>query len=72
MNGLEFLEKFKNHQNLLQIPVVMLTSSKEEKDIQQCYQMGIAGYMVKPIDYEHFVKSIGLLNNYWSMSELPK
>ena len=41
MNGLEFLEKFKNHQNLLQIPVVMLTSSKEEKDIQQCYQMGI-------------------------------
>ncbi len=72
MNGLEFLEKFKNHQYLLQIPVVMLTSSIEEKDIQQCYQMGIAGYMVKSIDYEHFVKSIGLLNNYWSMSELPK
>ena len=72
MNGLEFLEKLKNHKYLQQIPVVMLTSSKEEKDIMHCYQTGIAGYMVKPINYEHFVKSIGLLNNYWSMSELPK
>ncbi len=71
MNGLEFLEKLKNYKCLQQIPVVMLTSSKEEKDILKCYQAGIAGYMIKPIQYEHFVKSIDLLNNYWSMSELP-
>lgn len=72
MNGLEFLEKFKQIQPLQRTPVVMLTSSKEESDIDHCFAQGVAGYILKPIEYEEFVETIELLNAYWSRSELPE
>lgn len=71
MNGLEFLEQFKRLSDFKKTPVVMLTSSKEESDIGRCFNLGIAGYILKPVEYEQFVESISLLNSYWSMSELP-
>ncbi len=71
MNGLEFLNQIKKNAALKHIPVVILSSSKEEKDIMYCYTQGIAGYMLKPLEYDKFVESIRLLNNYWSMNELP-
>lgn len=71
MSGLEFLKKLKNIEQYKHIPVVMLTSSREEEDIMRCYQLGIAGYLIKPLEYKDFVKSFAILNEYWSMSELP-
>lgn len=72
MNGLELLHHLKTSADLKKIPVVMLTSSKEESDVVHCFDLGIAGYMVKPVEYEEFVNIIELLCAYWSKSELPQ
>ncbi len=71
MNGLEFLQHLKSSPGLKKIPVVMLTSSKEESDVAHCFEMGVAGYLLKPVEYDKFVESIKLLCAYWSMSEYP-
>ncbi|NOQ36265.1 MAG: response regulator [Methylococcaceae bacterium] len=72
MNGLEFLEKFKKRKISQKTPVIMLTSSKEESDIDHCFTLGVAGYILKPVEYNEFVETIELLNAYWSKSELPE
>lgn len=72
MNGLELLHHLKTVANLQRTPVVMLTSSKEETDVAKCFELGVAGYMVKPVEYHHFVEIIELLCAYWSKSELPR
>lgn len=72
MNGLEFLEAFKKTPAASKTPVVMLTSSKEESDIEHCFRLGVAGYILKPVEYEDFIKTVELLNAYWTRSELPE
>ncbi len=72
MNGLEFLHYVKSTPSLRKIPVVILTSSKEEEDINRCFELGIAGYMVKPVEYQQFIETVSLLSAYWSKSELPR
>ena len=72
MNGLELLHHLKSSADLKKIPVVMLTSSKEESDVSKCFELGVAGYMVKPVEYEAFVNIIELLCAYWSKSEFPR
>jgi len=71
MNGHELLVKIKKDENLKSIPVIILTSSKSEKDILKSYQLNVAGYMVKQIDYTEFVKIIKHFNAYWNSSEMP-
>ncbi len=71
MNGLEFLKAVKNDAALKKIPVVVLTTSKEEKDIRESFSLGIAGYMVKPVDYSKFVEIVRTVYGYWTLSELP-
>ena len=70
MNGLEFLEEIKKDEYLKMIPVVMLTTSKDSKDKADSYALGAAGYMVKPVDYQHFVAMIKALDQYWTMNEI--
>ena len=72
MNGLEFLKQFKSLPLANKIPVIMLTSSNEESDIDYCFSLGVAGYILKPVDYEEFVETIEVLDAYWSLSELPE
>ena len=72
MNGIEFLQVIKNDDYLKNIPVVILTTSKEEKDKISSYNLGIAGYMVKPVDYLEFVEVIRTIDLYWTLSELPE
>ena len=72
MNGLEFLKHFKCLPLVKRIPVIMLTSSKEESDIDCCFTLGVAGYILKPVEYDEFVKTIEVVNAYWSRSELPE
>ena len=65
MNGLEILGQIKNNQLTRLIPVVMLTSSEEDSDIQESYRLGVNSYMVKPVDYEEFLQAVEDLGIYW-------
>ena len=72
VNGLEILEKLKSHETLKQIPVVILTSSQEDVDIQKAYRMGVNSYIVKPIDFSKFAEAIKQVGIYWlMMNESP-
>lgn len=71
MNGIEFLKVIKKQEKYKRIPVVMLTTSKEEQDRFAAFDLGIAGYMVKPIDYTQFLDIVDVIQKYWNMSELP-
>ena len=53
------------------IPVVVLTTSKEESDVVASFDYGAAGYMVKPVDYKRFLETIDVINRYWTLSKLP-
>ncbi|MCZ6774822.1 MAG: response regulator, partial [Ignavibacteria bacterium] len=53
------------------IPVIVLTTSKEERDRIESFKLGVAGYMIKPVDYQQFVEVIRAIDLYWTLSELP-
>jgi CheY-like chemotaxis protein len=72
MNGIELLKHLKNDEELKRIPVVVLTTSKEEEDKIESFSLGVAGYMIKPVDYLKFVEVIRTIDMYWTLSELPE
>lgn len=71
MNGIEFLEAIKADAELKCIPVVVLTTSDEQKDKLESFKLGVAGYMRKPVDYKQFVEIIRTIDAYWTISESP-
>lgn len=71
MNGIEFLRIAKKDNDIKMIPVVVLTSSKEEEDKVESFNLGVAGYMIKPVDYKKFVEVVKTIHLYWTLSELP-
>jgi len=71
MNGVEFLKVAKADEALKKIPVVVLTTSKQEQDVLESFNLGVAGYIVKPVDYKKFVEAIRTIQLYWTLSELP-
>ncbi|MBI5179652.1 MAG: response regulator [Nitrospinae bacterium] len=71
MNGIEFLKAVKADEELKSIPVVVLTTSKEENDRFASYNLGIAGYIVKPVEFDKFVEAIKTIKMYWSLCQLP-
>jgi len=71
MNGLEFLEIIKGDKRLKKIPVIILTTSKAREDIVSSFGLNAAGYIVKTADYKEFVKTIGAISEYWSLSKVP-
>ena len=71
MNGIEFLKVVKADPLLRRIPVVVLTTSNEERDIIDSFKLSVAGYIVKPVDYRKFVEAIQTIDLYWTLSELP-
>jgi len=71
MNGIEFLRIVKADEVLRRIPVIVLTTSREEQDVIESFNLGIAGYMVKAVDYKKFVEAIRIIDLYWTLSELP-
>ena len=71
MGGLEMLSILKRDPKLLHIPVVVLTTSADDRDIQESFRNGVAGYIVKPITFEKFANSIQIFDLYWTLSELP-
>ena len=71
MNGIEFLQIIKQDDGLKRIPVVVLTTSEEEQDKIDSFNLGVAGYMLKPPDYKQFVEVVRTIDYYWTLSELP-
>lgn len=71
MNGIEFLHVLKQDTSLKRIPVVVLTTSEEQQDKVNSFDLGVAGYMAKPVDYRQFVEVMRTLDAYWTISEIP-
>ena len=72
INGIEFLRIMKNDDVLKYIPTIVLTTSKNHKDVLECYKIGVAGYVIKPLKYEDYMAKIEKLLAYWSINELIK
>ncbi len=71
MNGFEFLKVAKADPELKRIPVVVLTTSDVDQNILDSFDLGVAGYIVKPVDYKQFVEAMKTINMYWTLSQLP-
>ena len=67
VNGIEVLQKLKSEPSTRTIPVVILTSSAEDPDIKQCYDLGANSYIVKPVEFEEFTRKISDLGMYWAV-----
>lgn len=71
VDGLEVLRQMKTDPTLKHVPVVMLTSSREEQDLVRSYQLGVNAYVVKPVDFQKFVQSIKQLGFFWAIINEP-
>lgn len=73
VNGIEVLKVLKDDVRTKKIPVVVLTSSKEDPDIQECYHLGVNSYVVKPVHFDGFLKAVSDLGLYWLLvNQAPK
>lgn len=70
LNGIEFLTILKSDEVLKYIPSIILSTSSNYKDMMECYKLGIAGYILKPLKYDDYVDRIKKLLEYWSLNEL--
>jgi CheY-like chemotaxis protein len=71
VDGLQVLRQLKSDDRLKLIPVVMLTSSNEEKDVVRSYNLGVNAYVVKPVDFDEFAASIRQLGLFWTLTNRP-
>ena len=71
VNGIEVLRTIKTDPNLKHVPVVMLTSSREGPDLNDCYELGANGYVVKPVDFSEFFEAVKAVGKYWAVVNEP-
>lgn len=67
VNGLEVLERIKSDERTKTIPVVVLTSSNQDPDIEKCYELGANSYIVKPVGFDNFMSTVSELGMYWML-----
>jgi CheY-like chemotaxis protein len=67
MDGIELLEIIKQDEKLKSIPIVMLTSSREEPDLVKCYELGVNAYVVKPVDFNDFLHAVKQIGVFWAL-----
>jgi len=72
MNGIEFLREVRKDPVLRSTPVVVLTTSDDDRDKVQAYDLNVAGYLLKPVTFVNFVDVMAALNKYWALVELPE
>ena len=72
VNGLEVLRALKENPATKTIPVVVMTSSKEDRDLKEAYALGVNSYIVKPVEFDKFVKAVETLGMYWVLLNEPK
>jgi len=71
VDGLEVLQRIKDDVRTSSIPVVVLTSSREERDVVESYKLGVNSYIVKPVDFEQFTQAVHSLGLYWLLLNQP-
>ncbi len=71
VNGLELLRRIKNDPELQTIPVVIVTSSAEDPDLEAAYELGVNGYVIKPVQFEAFMEAMSRLGIYWLTANRP-
>jgi CheY-like chemotaxis protein len=71
MNGIEFLKTLRADEKLSATPVVVLTTSNDEQDKVNAYNLNVAGYLLKPVTFSNFVELTAALNKYWTLVEMP-
>jgi len=71
VDGLEVLRTLKQDETLKSIPVVMLTSSREEPDLQRAYELGVNAYVVKPVDFQAFIAAVRQIGVFWTVHNEP-
>ncbi len=71
MNGLEFLRELRADPDLHSTVVIVLTTSNDERDKVEAYNLNVAGYLLKPVTFVNFVETMAALNKYWALVELP-
>jgi CheY-like chemotaxis protein len=71
MNGIEFLRELRADERLRTTPVVVLTTSDDERDRVDAYELNVAGYILKPVTFLNFVEAMATLNKYWTLVEYP-
>jgi len=73
VDGIEVLRRLKSDERTKTIPVVVMTSSREDRDLTVCYQLGVNGYVVKPVEFEDFAQAVSQLGLYWLLlNETPR
>lgn len=71
MNGIEFLRELRKDPELALTPVVVLTTSNDERDKVEAYNLNVAGYLLKPVTFTNFCEVMAALNKYWTLVEMP-
>ena len=71
VSGLEVLQAIRGDERTRALPVVVLTSSREEPDVKRCYDLGVNSYIVKPVDFDAFVKAVAEVGLYWLLLNQP-
>ncbi len=71
MDGIQVLRQIKTDKNLHTIPVVILTSSRESRDLETCYQLGVNAYVVKPVKFTDFVEAVKEIGVFWALINEP-
>ena len=71
MTGIEFLRELRRDSRLMHTPVVVLTTSNDDRDKIEAYNLNVAGYLLKPVTFIDFVELMATLNKYWTLVELP-
>ena len=71
MTGLELLRIIKHDENMKTIPVIMLTSSKEDTDLRECYRLGVNAYVVKPVHFSDFAEAVKKIGKFWAVVNEP-
>jgi CheY-like chemotaxis protein len=72
MDGIEVLESIRKNETLKSLPVVILTSSREEPDLKKCYALGVNAYVVKPVNFKDFIEAVGHIGLFWAqLNEQP-
>ena len=70
MNGLEFLAIVRNDESMRHLPIIILSTSNNNRDLMEAYKLGVSGYILKPLKYDDYVKKIEYTLQYWSNNEL--
>jgi CheY-like chemotaxis protein len=71
MNGIEFLRAIRSDERFRVLPVIVLTTSDQQQDLEAAYDLNVAGYIVKPVEFQSFVEAMKIVSCYWSLCAMP-